>query len=207
MWPTQRCISEKLKKPTQPNNHILDFGHFVFDSRDHNIWCSCTQGFPKIYHMYGVPWLFEEKNPTIFVFDTRDRHFWCTCTQKYTTCMVFHDFFNPIQGRGGHNVPPLRALPTQPWEPYQPKILKLRHIRFWTFFRFFSRSFWQQRIYETSLGSRDIAMGIFLWRGWGGGIGYSSSWKVTLILTFHTFWCNKKPSFYYVCVVLCVSRP
>ena len=38
--------------------------------------------------------------------------------------------------------------------------------------------FWHQRIYDTTLGFRDISTWRFLWRG---GIGYSSSWISTLV--------------------------
>ena len=46
-----------------------------------------TQGFPKIYHTYGVSWIFEKPNLPqnmgvirlsafkIFEFDNRDHHF------------------------------------------------------------------------------------------------------------------------------------
>ena len=51
---------------------------------------------------------------------------------------------------------------------------------FWKFlFRICFRSFWHQRIYDTTLGSRDIAMWRFLWLTDGRmdrGIGYSRSW-------------------------------
>ena len=49
------------------------------------------------------------------------------------------------------------------------------------FFQILFRSFWHQRIYDTALGSRDIAMWRFLWRGAAGaGIGYSSSWLLNI---------------------------
>ena len=45
------------------------------------------------------------------------------------------------------------------------------------FFQILFRSFWHQRIYDTALGSRDIAMWRFLWRTCTRrGIGYSRSW-------------------------------
>ena len=60
--------------------------------------------------------------------------------------------------------------------PTNPRIWELRILTFWHF-----RSFWHQRIYVTSLGSRDIARCRFLWReraaaARGGGVGYYSSW-------------------------------
>ena len=35
------------------------FDNFEFDTRDRHFWYTLTQGFPKIYHTYGVSWIFE----------------------------------------------------------------------------------------------------------------------------------------------------
>ena len=45
----------------------------------------------------------------------------------------------------------------RPFRPFWPFLTIFDH------FRIFFRSFWHQRIYDTTLGSRDIAMWRFLW--------------------------------------------
>ena len=93
---------------------ILDI--FEFDTQDHHFWCTRTQGFPKIYHMYSVPWIFEKPNqpqnlrvetliwfgiflyltPGIIIFDV----FVNRTFRKYTTYMVFREFLkNPTNPR------------------------------------------------------------------------------------------------------------
>ena len=50
--------------------------------------------------------------------------------------------------------------------------------------RFFPRSFWHQRIYNTTLGFRDPLNTRFLWRAAGrAGIGYSSNWIVAMFIS------------------------
>ena len=59
------------------------FDNFEFDTRDRNFWYTLAQGFPKIYHTYGVSWIFVKPNLPQnigvilsafdnFEFDTRD---------------------------------------------------------------------------------------------------------------------------------------
>ena len=85
---------------------LIEF--WKFDTQDHLFWCTRTQGFPKIYHMYSVPWIFEKPNqpqnlrvetliwfgiflyltPGIIIFDV----FVNRTFRKYTTYMVFREF-------------------------------------------------------------------------------------------------------------------
>ena len=59
------------------------FDNFEFDTRYRHFCDTLAQGFPKIYHTYGVSWIFEKPNLTQnmrvilsafdnFEFDTRD---------------------------------------------------------------------------------------------------------------------------------------
>ena len=38
------------------------FDNFEYDNRNHHFWYTLAQGFPKIYHTYGVSWIFEKPN-------------------------------------------------------------------------------------------------------------------------------------------------
>ena len=80
-----------------------------------------------------------------------------------------------------------------PWilkNPTNPRIWS--HIRFWALlnFRNFLWLFLHQRNYDTSLGSRDITMGIFLWRG--GGV--QRNWVFFIVFEKNILWCKNLES-------------
>ena len=77
------------------------FDNFEFDNRNHHFWYTLAQGFPKIYHTYGVSWIFEKPNipqnmgVTLSAFDNFEfgnwnHHFWYTLTQGFPK--IYHTY-------------------------------------------------------------------------------------------------------------------
>ena len=105
-YTTPMVFLEFLRKKTNlPQNMrviLSAFDNFEFDNRDHHFWYTLTEGFPKIYHTYGVSWIFEKPNLPQnmgvirlsafdnFEFDNWDHHFWYSLTQGFPK--IYHTY-------------------------------------------------------------------------------------------------------------------